>query len=72
MKIERLQGKAKRTKPRLGVHPTRIEKDRTVYNRKVKHRGQQGAQGEGHTVTMTGRQRMPFFMHLDIAHGHIA
>ncbi|MBN2679587.1 hypothetical protein HHS34_007015 [Acidithiobacillus montserratensis] len=72
MNIERIQGKVKRPKPRLGVHPTRIEKDRTIYNRKVKHRGQQRVQGEGHTVTMAGRQRMPFSMHPEIAHGHIA
>ncbi|WP_414039175.1 hypothetical protein ACJU26_08040 [Acidithiobacillus sp. M4-SHS-6] len=72
MKIERLQGKAKRPKPRLGVYPTRIEKDRSIYSRKIKHRGQQGAQGEGHTMTMEGRQRMPLFMHAKRAHGHIA
>ena len=59
MKIEKIHGQAKRPKPRLGVHPTRIEKDRTVYNRKVKHRGNNGHQGEGHTVTMRHRQRMP-------------
>lgn len=72
MKRELLHGKIKRRKPRLGIHPTRIEKDRTVYDRKVKHRGQKSNEGEGHTVTMTIRQRMPLFGLAELTHGSLS
>lgn len=61
-----IRGSASKPKPRLGVHPTRIERDRTVYNRQCKHRskqrGEAAAQQDGHTVRITGPQRMPIWL----------
>ncbi len=37
-KIGVIQGKHPRLRVRMGVHPTRVEKDRTKYTRKAKHR----------------------------------
>ena len=56
MKKETLRIVPKRLKPRFGVQPTRVERDQTVYSRKVKHRGQAGREGYFHAVT-TGYRR---------------
>jgi len=56
MKKETLRIVPKRLKPRFGVQPTRVEKDQTVYSRKVKHRGQAGREGDPHALT-TGYRR---------------
>lgn len=39
MKRKRLRGKIPSLKPRIGVLPTRAERDRTIYTRKTKHKG---------------------------------
>jgi hypothetical protein len=56
MKKETLRIVPKRLKPRFGVQPTRVERDQTVYSRKVKHRGQADREGDPHAVT-TGYRR---------------
>ena len=38
MRKERIVGRLEPVKPRVGVLPTRVERDRTKYTRKVKHR----------------------------------
>ena len=41
MRKEKIVGRLERFKPRFGVLPTRVERDRTKYTRKVKHRHQE-------------------------------
>jgi hypothetical protein len=40
MRKDKIVGRLERFKPRFGVLQTRVERDRTKYTRKVKHRGQ--------------------------------
>lgn len=41
MRKEKIVGRLERFKPRFGVLQTRVERDRTKYTRKVKHRNQE-------------------------------
>ena len=59
MKKETLRIVPKRLKPRSGVQPTRVERDQTVYSRKVKHRGQASLEEDSHAVaTISCRHSM--------------
>ena len=40
MRKEKIVGRLKPVKPRVGVLPTRVERDRTKYTRKVRHLAQ--------------------------------
>jgi hypothetical protein len=61
MKKETIRIVPKRFKPRMGVQPTRVEKDRTLYSRKVKYRGQASQEGDPHAVTILHHQGMGIF-----------
>ena len=52
MKKETIRIVPKRSKPRMGVQPTRVERDRTLYRRKAKYRGQADQEGDLHAVTI--------------------
>ncbi|MHB1279749.1 MAG: hypothetical protein ACYCQM_04100 [Acidithiobacillus sp.] len=57
MKKETIRIVPKRFKPRMGVQPTRVERNRTLYSRKTKHRGHAGQEGDSHAVTMLTRHQ---------------